>query len=602
MEIPKSLAQPKRCAVYTRKSFEPPIAQEVTSLESQRAICSAYIASQQHKGWGLSSKAYDDPGRSGSNLNRPALQELMADIETGLVDIVVVYKLDRITRTLLDFVRLIDFFDRFGVAFVSITQNFDTSDSMGRLIRNVLLTFAQFEREIASDRMRDKKMVMKQRGLWAGGDAPLGYDLRQGRLVVNKLEAPAIRCIFETYVETQRISAVHRRLIELGYRRKVWKTKAGVRKGGTPIGLSSLHHVLQNPVYIGEVTHNRERFPGVHEPILEREIWEQAQMVRKEREQFKPRLPRHILTGLIFDAYGRPMHAREVRGGRANGRYYASAFATWAIRQRVRQIRIRADPFEQLVLEGLKRLVSERARLRSLLIQSGVHGAQLDELSDMGAAAAVRLEALGVRQLSATMKVLLQRVEVGLECVRLVVRPEALAAFIAWDGVGFFGIDVLKLGRPIRMHVEEIPVAVTRERKKSWLPIEARTDPASPCPKLLALLADSKAAQALVLENRDVEIADLAWSLGRKPSSFSRLIRLNYLAPDIMTAIIDGTQPSTLTRQVLSQIDLPIDWVLQRRLLGFPPRQEEWRRDYQGTREGSILLTERADAESRTRA
>ncbi|UZK69780.1 recombinase family protein [Sphingomonas sp. S1-29] len=170
MQTP-TLVTGRRCAIYTRKSFDPPFGQEVTSLESQRAICFCYIASQQHKHWAELGKPYDDSGRSGANLVRPALQELLADIEQRLADIVVVYKLDRITRTLLDFVRLIDFFDRYGVAFVSITQTFDTSDSMGRLIRNILLTFAQFAREIASDRMRDKKMVMKQRGLWTGGDA-----------------------------------------------------------------------------------------------------------------------------------------------------------------------------------------------------------------------------------------------------------------------------------------------------------------------------------------------------------------------------------------------------------------------------------------------
>jgi DNA invertase Pin-like site-specific DNA recombinase len=199
-----------RCAIYTRKSFQPPLGQEITSLESQRAICSSYILSQQHKGWIELTKHYEDSGRSGASLDRPALRELMSDIENGLIEIVVVYKLDRISRTLLDFVRLMDFFERYGVVFVAITQNFDTSDSMGRLVRNVLLTFAQFEREIASDRMRDKRMVMKQNGLWTGGDAPLGYDLRRGRLFPNDLEAPAVRCIFETYVATKRVSAVHK--------------------------------------------------------------------------------------------------------------------------------------------------------------------------------------------------------------------------------------------------------------------------------------------------------------------------------------------------------------------------------------------------------
>lgn len=262
-----------RCAIYARKSAQAPLGQELTSLQTQRAIGSSYIASQQHKGWREVPRLYDDDGRSGSNLERPGLQALLDDIELGLIDVVLVYKLDRITRTLLDFVRLIDLFDRYGVVFVAITQNFDTSDSMGRLIRNVLLTFAQFEREIASDRMRDKKMVMKQRGLWTGGDAPIGYDLRRGKLVVNSDEEPAVRLIFETYAVKKRLAAVHAALEEKGFRRKVWKSQGGATKGGRPIALSTLHHVLANPVYIGEVTHCGQAYPGIHEPIIERGLW-----------------------------------------------------------------------------------------------------------------------------------------------------------------------------------------------------------------------------------------------------------------------------------------------------------------------------------------
>ncbi|HKX91183.1 MAG TPA: recombinase family protein [Sphingomicrobium sp.] len=199
-----------------------------------------------------------DSGRSGASLDRPALRELIFDIENGLVEILVVYKLDRISRTLLNFVRLMDFFERYGVIFVAITQNFDTSDSMGRLIRNVLLTFAQFEREIASDRMRDKRMVMKQNGLWVGGDAPLGYDLRRGKLLPNGLEIPAVRCIFETYVATKRVSQVHKELLARGHRRKVWKAKTGTLRGGGPIARTSLHHILRNPVYVGELDYKGE--------------------------------------------------------------------------------------------------------------------------------------------------------------------------------------------------------------------------------------------------------------------------------------------------------------------------------------------------------
>lgn len=345
----------RRCAIYTRKSAQPPMPQEVTSLESQRAICSAYIASQQHKGWQELPKTYEDAGKSGGSLERPALQELLADIEAGTVDVVIVYKMDRITRSLLDFVRLIDLFDRYGVTFVAITQNFDTGDSMGRLIRNILLTFAQFEREIAGDRIRDKKMVMKQRGYWTGGNPPTGYHLRRGKLVVEPFEQPAIQCIFETYVETRRLSAVHKKLVETGFRRRSRRTKNGIVQGGKVLSLSALHHIISNPVYIGEVTHHGERHPGIHPPIIDRDLWDRAQEVLEERRALKPRQPSHLLTGILFDDYGRRMHARSMRNAYGEHRTYVSAFASWAVRQKIKSVRARADSLERLVIESLKR-------------------------------------------------------------------------------------------------------------------------------------------------------------------------------------------------------------------------------------------------------
>jgi site-specific DNA recombinase len=566
------------CAIYTRKSFQPPIGQEITSLESQRAICSSYIASQQHKGWTELAKRYDDSGRTGANLDRPALKELMSDIENGLVGIVVVYKLDRVSRTLLDFVRLMDFFERYGVVFVAITQNFDTSDTMGRLIRDILLTFAQFEREIAIDRMRDKKMVLRQSGLWIGGDAPLGYDLRRGKLVPNGLEGPAVRCIFETYVATKRVSEVHKKLIDLGHRRKIWKTGGGLLKGGGPITLSSLHHILRNPVYVGEVTHRGERYPGIHEPIIERALWEAAQLVLKEREQFKPRLPDHILTSIIFDSHGRRMYARNfaaVGKRRVRGvRYYESAAKTDEFGQGVGRTRAQADQLERLVVEALKALLLDRARLRAILMQANVFGLTLEDLSRVSPAAAARLGKLDVRKLSTAMKSLLARVEVAEDCVRVIVRAYALAKFIGWDGVGHFTLTDLELARATRMHVLAIPVALVRRRRTSWLPVERKGAATCPNARLVRLISEARSAQELLFGERDKSVDEIARLSGRRIGSFSRLVRLNYLAPDIVTAIVDGTQPPSLTPRQLIECDLPIDWELQRRILGFPARPQ----------------------------
>lgn len=564
-----------RCAIYTRKSFQPPIAQDMTSLESQRAICSSYIASQQHKGWVELEKRYEDCGVSGGSLDRPALRELLVDVENGLVEIVVVYKLDRISRTLLDFVRLMDFFERYGVIFVAITQNFDTSDSMGRLIRNVLLTFAQFEREIASDRMRDKRMVMKRSGLWVGGDAPLGYDLRRRKLVPNPVEALAVRCAFETYVSEKRISAVHRKLTECGFRRKVRRTARGRVTGGGPIALSSLHHILRNPVYIGRVTHKGETYPGIHQPIIDERLWAAAQQVLKEREQFKPRRPDHLLTGVLFDAYGRRLYARNYwRGGKSEvARFYESPIKIGGLGQRIKRTRVRAVQIESIVIESLKTLLVDRSQIRPLLMRANVFGSTLEALSEVTPAAAIRLGKLAPPQLSGALKALISRVEVAEDCVRIVLRNLAVAKFIGWDGVGCFKLSDLELARATRQHVIGVPVALMARRRVEWLPIDASGQVASPNPDLVKMIRQARRAQeALYLESGNT-LAEIARLFGKRIGAFSHFVRLNYLAPDIVSAIFRGTQPPTLTRRKLLECELPMDWALQRRLLGFPSRQ-----------------------------
>jgi DNA invertase Pin-like site-specific DNA recombinase len=235
---------PKRCAIYTRRSVEQYAGQQFSSVEAQRAICSYYIASQRPNGWTELSKHYDDEGRSGGNLNRPALQDLLSDVEAGVVDVVVIYKLDRISRTLLDFVRLMDLFQQFGVSFVAVTQNFDTADSTGRLILNVLLTFAQFEREIASDRLKDKFSAMRQRGLFVGGNPPYGYNLSNKKLLINDKEAEVIRWMFRRYLEAKSYVRVTRELRDMGVQRRSRTSKRGNHVQGRGICQASVWNML----------------------------------------------------------------------------------------------------------------------------------------------------------------------------------------------------------------------------------------------------------------------------------------------------------------------------------------------------------------------
>lgn len=412
---------------------------------------------------------------------------------------------------------------------------------------------------------------MKQSGRWTGGDPPIGYDLRRGRLVPNLVEAGAVRCAFETYVAERRISAVHKALIAGGHRRKFRRTANGDKVGGTPISLTSLHHILQNPVYIGEVTYRTERFAGLHEPIIERQLWDQAQVVLKERQAFRPRLQEHLLAGLLWDAYGRRMNARHSCNGPGTHSYYESAPSAWAVRRSLKALRVNAGQVEALVLHALQELLSAPAALRDLLLSTGTVGSEVNALAAQGTAAAVRLGGLKLSRRAPTYKLLVSRSEIGFDRLRILLRVDALSAFLRWDGIGMFRMSDLELVRAKQLHMVEVPVHLYRQRRETWLPVTPCADAGQPDPQLTGLLDDAREAQRLLYQHRDRSLTELAWSLGKKPVLFSRLVRLNYLAPDIVAAITDGRQPPDLTRGVLMTQDLPLDWALQRRQLGFSP-------------------------------
>ena len=573
--MPESI---KRCAIYTRKSFDPPIGQEITSLETQRAICASYVVSQRHRGWVEITHHYDDSGRTGSDTHRPALQQLLGDVEAGLIDVVLVYKLDPLTRTLFDFVRLTDFLERHGVAFVSITQNFDTSDILGRLILNILLTFAQFEREILSDRMRDKIRVLKRMGRWVGGTPPLGYDVIRKRLVINRAEAEAVRTIFNTYIESQNTEIVHKRLRELGFRRKVWKARSGAVFGGGPVTLSSLHHILRNPIYVGQVSHRGEVYPGIHQPILNREIFNEAQKLLA-RNQRHPRVVANLLTGLLFDTAGRPMCMTDYAYKGYRIRYYASNVSAWARRRKLKRMRADGDGLERLITASLKTLFLDREQIRQILLGHGVHGAELDSLTRSGSIAAQRFASASPTRISDILHGLLERIELTSEYVVVLLWKEELRRFLRWDGVGLFGMDTAARQRIPAVHFLRIPASVVRARKIFALPVTAATpeNNSSPDEKLVGLLNEAARAKSLLIERRDLDLPGLATEYGCQMDRFSRLIRLNYLAPDIWLMIRDGSQPPGLNRSKLLAANLPLDWATQRTLLGFPPQPEHFR-------------------------
>jgi site-specific DNA recombinase len=271
-----------RCAVYTRKSTDEGLDMEFNSLDAQREAGEAYIASQRSEGWTIVPDYYDDGGVSGGHMDRPALKRMLKDIENGLIDVVVVYKVDRLSRSLADFAKLVELFDKHKVSFVSVTQQFNTTTSMGRLTLNILLSFAQFEREVIGERIRDKFAASKRKGMWMGGYPPLGYDVVERKLLINETEAVIVRQIFERFLTVQSATALSRELRAQGIRTKALTTKKGNQRNGGLMSKSYLYKLLKNPVYVGDISHKGKVFTGQHQGIISRETWDKVRGLMEE--------------------------------------------------------------------------------------------------------------------------------------------------------------------------------------------------------------------------------------------------------------------------------------------------------------------------------
>ena len=314
----KPIVRKLRCAVYTRKSSEEGLEQEFNSLHAQREACEAYIASQRSEGWALVRDQYDDGGISGGTLERPGLKRLLADVEDGLVDVVVVYKIDRLSRSLMDFSKLVEVFDRNGVTFVSVTQSFNTTTSMGRLTLNILLSFAQFEREVTGERIRDKIAASRKKGMWMGGTVPLGYDVKDRRLMINKPEAKTVRMVFERFVEIGSATVLAREL----------RADGVTSKQGKPISKGYLYRILNNRVYIGEAVHKGDSYPGQHKGIIPRKLWDKVHTIltespRKRASNTRAQTPA-LLKGLLWGPDGAAFSPTHTRKKNRLYRYYVS--------------------------------------------------------------------------------------------------------------------------------------------------------------------------------------------------------------------------------------------------------------------------------------
>jgi site-specific DNA recombinase len=406
-----------RCAIYTRKSTEEDLQQEFNSLDAQREAAQAYITSQQHEGWTCLPERYDDGGFTGGNMQRPALQRLLKDMATGLIDCIVVHRVDRLSRSLLDFAKMMETFDKHGVAFASVTQQFNSASSMGRLVLNVLLSFAQFEREIIAERTRDKMAATRRKGKWSGGPPILGYDVQGMKLVINEAEAQRVRAIFSLYLEKETLRAVVAELQQRGWRNKRWRARQGHERGGYPFSKTSLHLLLTNVLYTGKIRYRDEIYRGEHPGIVEEEQWQQVQ--DRLRQQARSQSPHQssgaLLKGLLqCRGCGRAMTPAHSQKGKRRYRYYVCTGAQKLGWHTCRSPSVAATAMEEVVLEQLRQLPdmpvqallgpswparqpAEQARLLRLLIER----VEYDVGGEDNGRLAIRLHAEGLQRLAA---------------------------------------------------------------------------------------------------------------------------------------------------------------------------------------------------------
>jgi DNA invertase Pin-like site-specific DNA recombinase len=576
MDKPASLrgGRRRRCAIYTRKSSEEGLEQEFNSLHAQREACEAYISSQRHEGWTCLTQAYNDGGLSGATMDRPALRQLLADIQSGRVDIVVCYKVDRLTRSLADFAKIVEIFDAKGVSFVSVTQQFNTTTSMGRLTLNVLLSFAQFEREVTGERIRDKIAASKKKGMWMGGVPPLGYQCRDHKLIVVPHEAETVQHIFRRYASLGSVRLLQQDLNATGTRSKSWISTAGRRWGGKPLARGALYVMLRNRIYRGEVVHKDQHYPGEHEPIIDEGLWEEVQAKLSanavERAAGERMLSPSLLAGLLYDGQGHrmtPSHA--VKKG-MRYRYYVSQPLICQTREAAPEgLRIAAAEIERIVLSRIGELIADPGRLADALgAYVETAGGQQQILMRAGEVAASWPE-LPVTQSRPAVAMLCRCITIQSERIDIEISGRGLYAFLR-DEPTETSAAALQHDHPLLL---SFPTRLCRIGQGKRLVIDAAMRPGMsgrPDPKLIKLLVRAHRLKEKLRGSPGARIADLAMREKLSPSYVALLLRLTFLAPDITRAILEGRQPGGFTAQKLvTYSGLPFGWPEQRQALGF---------------------------------
>ncbi|MEO6624493.1 MAG: recombinase family protein [Burkholderiaceae bacterium] len=545
-----------RCAIYTRKSSEEGLEQDFNSLHAQREACSAYVLSQASEGWSALPEVYDDGGISGGTLERPALKRLLGDIDAGRIDIVVVYKVDRLTRALLDFSKLVEAFDKAGVSFVSITQSFNTTTSMGRLTLNMLLSFAQFEREVTAERIRDKIAASKAKGMWMGGVCPLGYRPDGRTLAIVPEHADVVRDLFRHYLDVGNVRLLADQLEQAGKRAPARLAASGKKLGGGTFKRGQLYSMLSNPTYVGEVHHKGSVYVGQHQPIVERDLWSRVQEAlaanRQGTQRGKSTPTVSVLAGLVFGDDGNPLVATHACKGKQRYRYYVSkALLNGSAGQ---GIRMSAPELEKAVNEEVAKAFDQPvliADLAGLPIQADTFRLLVPACAEVAQTLRRRTPLL--------LRNLVSKVEVTAACITVEISTASIASCLNAQ---------LRQGAPehVYLHVR----AQLRRSGKVVRLIEAdRHSPLNPVPQahLVRLIALGSRWWREMIQG-GITVSELAERHNVDKSYVTRVVRANFLAPKVVEQILAGAHPASLdAKRLLALNNLPLEWQAQEREL-----------------------------------
>lgn len=533
-----------RCAIYTRKSTEEGLEQDFNSLHAQREACEAYIKSQRHEGWAAVSTKYDDGGYSGGSMERPALKRLLADVAERKVDTIVVYKVDRLTRSLADFAKMVESFDSHGVSFVSVTQQFNTTTSMGRLTLNVLLSFAQFEREVTGERIRDKITASKKKGMWMGGMPPPGYRVKNRKLVIHKNEAAIVRKIFALYLQLKNTSALYRKLQTEKIVRPRAVTNSGYRYGGGCFSRGALRLLLSNPLYVGDVHHAGHVYPGQHQAIIEKSLWAKVQQIlaatshdyKIGRNATDPSL----FAGLLQDASGNLFKSDHSRKGSKRYRYYSCHGGDSS-----KAIRLPASELERALLSALIRLLQDETRLIRLFDLKRSENVGLSLESAKKSAAALRIGLPHEKR-----DILLQLLK------RVIFKKKSLTIEVKRE------IFLEKSAGTTKTVSVDVPISIKQRGVETRLIIEGETEP--PAYRDLALIKTLARAVSWfddLASGRVKDFSDLGTQEGLTRSVVGRTCLLAFLAPELIEQILAGRQPLKMrARNLLREVSIPDSW------------------------------------------